>query len=65
MYLLTKTDITLCARGISGEDAITEPMGVFDTESDARRYMLSCKACEGTYKARYAIRPIAYNLLVN
>lgn len=64
MYLLTKTDITLSARGIDGDDAVAHPLGVFDTEREARRYMLACKACEGTYKARYLIRPIAYNLLV-
>ena len=65
MFLLTRTDITLCARGITGEDAATSPLGVFDTEQDARRYMLACKASEGSYKARYVIKPVAYNLLVN
>lgn len=65
MYLLTRTDISLVARGVTGDDAATSPLGVFDTEQDARRYMLSCKALEGTYKATYVIRPVAYNLLVN
>lgn len=65
MYLLTRTDITLCVRGVTGDEAATSPLGVFDTEQNARRYMLACKACEGSYKSRYVIKPIAYNLLVD
>lgn len=62
MFLLTRTDVTLLARGVKGEDAATSPLGVFDKEEDAKRFMLACKALEGVYKAMYRIRPIAYNL---
>ena len=63
MFLVTRTDTMLCAYGVPIEHATTSPLGVFDTRKDAERYILACKACEGSYKARYAVKEIAHNLL--
>ena len=63
MILVTRTDTGLCAYGVPIEHATTSPLGVFDTRKDAKRYILACKACEGSYKARYAVQEIARNLL--
>ena len=63
MFLVSRTDVTLCAYGVPVEHATTSPLGVFDTRKDAERYILACKACEGVYKARYGVKELAHNLL--